>query len=119
MNNNKRACSIEWILIPDPHLEKARVFYREVFNFLITDYNDTFLVFKASNISGGLDSTLVPSQNSLSFSITVDDISKTLKRVEKFAGRIIRDKYSLGQNPGFCAQFADPNGNILELYSAV
>ena len=119
MNNDQMPCAIEWIVIPAPDLQKARIFYQAVFNFLITNYNETFLVFKAANISGGLDSTLVPSQNNLCFSITVDDISKTLKIIEKFAGRVVRAKYSLGKNLGFCAKFADPNGNILELYSAV
>ena len=117
MSGDKRACSIDWLLIPAPDLEKARRFYAGVFNFDITDYSATYSVFKAANISGGLDSSLKPSVNSLSFSITVDDIPLILEKITKFAGSIVKDKYSLGNNLGFCAQFADPNGNILELYS--
>ena len=117
MSDDNRACSIDWLLIPAPDLEKARRFYAGVFNFEITDYSATFSVFKAANISGGLDSNLKPSVNNLSFSITVDDIPLILDKINKFAGAIIKGKYSLGNNLGFCAQFADPNGNILELYS--
>ena len=117
MSGDKVTCSIEWLLIPAPDLEKARRFYSAVFNFGIEDYSESFSVFKAFNISGALDSSLRPSVNSLSFSITVDNIPLILEKVVKFDGKIIREKYSLGDNLGFCAQFADPNGNILELYS--
>jgi predicted enzyme related to lactoylglutathione lyase len=112
------ACRIEWLLIPAPDLEKGKDFYCKVFGFRITDYNTTFAIFKAGNISGGLDSGLSPSSNSLSFSITVEDIPMILNKIVQYQGKIIREKYSLGTNLGFCAQFADPNGNVIELYSA-
>jgi len=112
-----RPAAIEWLLIPAPDLAKARDFYSKVFHFEISDYSSTFSVFKAANISGGFDSGLVPSEMSLSFSLTVDDIDQVLKRIVLQGGRVIKERYSLGPGNGFCARFADSNGNILELYS--
>lgn len=117
MKESADACSIEWLLIPAPDLEKAKNFYHKVFGFAISLYSDSFALFKAANISGGLDSSLSPSVNSLSFSVTVSSIDKYLTEIERFGGRIIKSKYPLGTNLGFCARFSDPNGNILELYS--
>ena len=109
--------NIEWLVIPAPDIEKAKIFYNRVFGFEISEYSESFSVFKAGNISGGLDSDLLPSENSLSFSVTVDDIPAVLEKIEQYCGKIIKPKYSLGPNLGVCARFADPNGNILELYS--
>ncbi|MCP4541610.1 MAG: hypothetical protein GY832_31140 [Chloroflexi bacterium] len=116
MTNHPKACAIEWLVIPAPNLALAKSFYANVFHFEISDFNDTFAVFKADNISGGLDSDLVPSTVGTSFSITVSDISQVLEAIVKNGGRILRPKYSLGPNAGFCAKFEDPNGNAYELY---
>ncbi|MBW6514992.1 MAG: VOC family protein [Candidatus Cloacimonetes bacterium] len=117
MDYKKKLYSIEWLVIPAPDIQKARIFYSNVFNFQLTEYNESFTLFKAGNISGALDSSLKPSINSLSFSITVDDILEVSDKILQYGGVIIKETYSLGGNLGVCAQFADPNGNILELYS--
>ncbi|MCG8353478.1 MAG: VOC family protein [Chloroflexales bacterium] len=116
MTNHHPACSIEWLLIPAPDLERAKAFYATVFHFEITDYSDTFAVFKTGNISGGLDNSLVPSTVGTSLSITVADIPSVLEVITKHGGKVIKPKYALGPNAGFCAKFADPNGNAYELY---
>ncbi len=116
MTNHQQPYSIEWLLIPAPNLVRAKSFYAKVFHFEISDYSDTFAVFKAGNLSGGLDSQLTPSAVSTSFSITVDDIPQTLDAITKHGGNVLRSKYALGPNAGFCAKFEDPNGNAYELY---
>jgi predicted enzyme related to lactoylglutathione lyase len=116
MTDHRKAYSIEWMVIPAPNLELAKSFYANVFRFEVSDYSDTFAVFKAGNISGGLDSQLVPSTVSTSCSITVEDIPKVLEAITKNGGKVLQPKYSLGQNAGFCAKFEDPNGNAYELY---
>jgi len=116
MTDHQKPYPIEWLLIPAPNLELAKSFYANVFHFEISDHSDTFAVFKAGNVSGGLDSQLVPSNASTSFSITVDDIPKVLEAITKNGGKVLRPKYALGPNAGFCARFEDPNGNGYELY---
>ncbi len=116
MSDDQKAYSIEWLLIPAPNLELAKSFYANVFRFEISDYGDTFAVFKAGNVSGGLDSDLVPSTVGTSFSITVEDIPKVLAVIVEHGGKVLRSKYALGSGAGFCARFEDPNGNAYELY---
>jgi predicted enzyme related to lactoylglutathione lyase len=118
MRGNQKACSIEWVVIPAPNLDLAKSFYAKVFRFEVSDYSETFAVFKAGNISGGLDSQLIPSHASTSFSITVKNIPEALKAIAKNGGKILKQKYSLGKKLGYCARFEDPNGNAYELYGA-
>ncbi len=117
MAGEQKSYPIEWLLIPAQDIETAKLFYNKVFHFKISDYSKTFALFKTANISGALDSNLNPSRYSLSFSITVDNIPKILELIVRYGGKILKNKYSLGQNIGFSAEFADPNGNVLELYS--
>ncbi|MCK5585474.1 VOC family protein [Candidatus Bipolaricaulota bacterium] len=117
MTNSIEAARIEWIVIPAPDLQTAETFYREVFGFTITPYSETYLVFKAGNISGALDQELNPSVDGLSFSLTVSDIDGTLRLIREFGGDVVRERYELRPGAGFCAKFKDPNGNVLELYS--
>ena len=110
-------CKIEWITVPAPDLESAEAFYSNVFGFSISRYSKRYWVFKAGNLSGGLDQDLIVNSRGIGFSITVSDLRLILDSVVKHGGRILKDPYPLGPNSGFCAQFADPNGNVLELYS--
>lgn len=110
-------CRIEWITIPSPNLESAKEFFSKVFGFAISEYSERFWVFKAGNLSGGLDRDLTVNSHGIGFSITVSDLRQTLKSVVEHGGRILKEPYSLGPGSGFCAQFADPNGNVLEVYS--
>jgi predicted enzyme related to lactoylglutathione lyase len=50
MTDHRKAYSIEWLVIPAPNLELAKSFYANVFRFEVSDYSDTFAVFKAGNI---------------------------------------------------------------------
>ena len=118
MTESRDTARIEWIVIPAPDLSAAETFYREVFGFSLTPYSETYLVFKAGNLSGCLDQDLVPSSNGLSFSLTVRAIDEALGRIVQFGGDVVRSKYELGPGAGTCAAFKDPNGNVLELYQA-
>ncbi len=110
-------CKIEWLTIPAPDLHAAKTFYENVFNFTISQHSETFYIFKAANLSGGLDQQLTANSQGIGFSITVDDIEKTLTAITQNSGTLTKTPYSLSPGAGYCAQFKDPNGNRLELYS--
>ncbi len=114
---NKTACKIEWITIPAPDLDKAKTFYSAVFGFTLSHFNARFVVFKAGNISGGLDQDLEPGKAGIGFSITVENITDAIAQIIEHQGRVLKEPYALGPGAGFCAQFQDPNGNLLELYA--
>ena len=111
------ACKIEWITLPAPDLDAAMKFYESVFGFAISQYSDSFWVFKAGNLSGGLDKNLCVNGHGIGFSITVNCIEDAIAAILRNGGEVTKTGYSLGSGAGFCAQFKDPNGNRLELYS--
>lgn len=112
-------CKIEWLTIPAPDLDVAKRFYSACFCFTYEDYNDRYVIFKAGNISGGLDQDQIPSNVGIGFSITVPTMTKAVKQVIDNGGKILRQPYEIGPSAGFCTKFSDPNGNVLELYSSI
>jgi predicted enzyme related to lactoylglutathione lyase len=111
-------CKIEWITIPAPDIDSAMSFYGNVFGFTISKFTDRFWIFKAGNISGGLDQDLKVNMQGIGFSVTVSDIDESLRAVVNNGGEILKNPYSLGPGAGYCAQIRDPNGNVLEMYSS-
>lgn len=112
------ACPIEWLTIPAPDLEAAETFYAKVFGFSISAYSPSYKVFKAGNLSGGLDRDLAVAAGGIGFSVTVADMRQTLNLLGRYGGQLLKEPYSLGAGAGSCAMIADPNGNRLELYCA-
>ena len=111
------ACNIEWITLPAPDLDAAKAFYEGVFGFSVSPYSDRFWVFKAGNLSGGLDQDLSVSGHGIGFPITVNCIEETFAAIVRHGGEVTKAGYALGWGGGFCARFKDPNGNRLELYA--
>jgi predicted enzyme related to lactoylglutathione lyase len=109
-------CKIEWITIPAPDLESAKTFYAEAFGFLMSKFNDRFYVFRAGNISGGLDQDSAVTGPGIAFSITVRDLPEALRSVIAHGGTVTKNPYPLGPGAGYCAEIKDPNGNVLDLY---
>jgi predicted enzyme related to lactoylglutathione lyase len=110
-------CRIEWITVPAPDLDTAKIFYNRVFGFELSEYNDHFCVFKAGNIDGGFDKDLTVNSKGIGFSITVPNITQIIQALVENGGHVLKTVYSLGPGSGFSAKFSDPNGNVLELYS--
>ena len=112
-----KPCAIEWITIPAPNLEAAIAFYREVFGFTLEKFNERFWVFRAGNISGGLDLDLTVNGAGIGFSITVPDMNSAVRLIAEHGGTIAKQPYELAPGAGFSAKFTDPSGNLLELYA--
>lgn len=110
-------CCIEWIVIPAPDIETARVFYGEVFGFTFREFSPTFLTFQAGNIRGALNAELSVAEGGVLFSITVGDMEEAVRRITGQGGAILSDRQSLGTDAGSWLRFRDPNGVELELYS--
>ncbi len=108
---------IEWIVIPAQYLQKTKEFYSNAFGWKVTTYTDDFWLFDADTIHGGFDPSLKSYEDGIRFSITVNDINKTLAKIEESGGKTIKEKYQIAPGFGFCAVFKDPNGNVLELWS--
>jgi len=46
------------------------------------------------------------------------DISPKLDEIKKAGGKVVQEKTEIGGGYGFYAQFIDPNGNYMQIYSA-
>ncbi len=117
MSRTQPPCKIEWLEIPAPDLATAREFYASLFGWAIESYSPDYAVFRSGTLQGGLSRGLQPNGQGIGFSITVDDIEAMLARIVATGGNIIREKYHLGGDLGYCARFEDPNGNQIELWS--
>ena len=117
MSESTKGCKIEWIEIPAPDLDAARSFYANVFQWNITQYAEDYLVFHTANLHGGLRRNKRPSIDGISFSITVEDIPAALAAILQYGGKVVTEKYQIGEGLGYCAAFLDPNGNRIEVWS--
>jgi predicted enzyme related to lactoylglutathione lyase len=117
MASERTPCKIEWITIPSPELEKARDFYASVFGWSFQEYDPDFWVFQSGNLHGGMGRNMTPADGGIGFSITVEDIPSTLAEIASAGGTITKEKWAIGEGLGFCAEFRDPNGNKVELWS--
>ena len=110
---------IEWLEIPAPDLEKAKIFYSTVFEWTMEEFTPDFCVFNLDGFHGGLNKNRKPitKPDGIIFSISVDDINATLANIVNHGGKIIEEKYEIGKDIGFAAMFSDPNGNHIELWS--
>jgi uncharacterized protein len=120
MNTKIEACPFCHIVIPASDLEKARVFYSEVFGWQVQKNvpGNYYWFFKSGNVDGAFSAGTQAASGSISLVIRVDDMPATLERVTQWGGVITRARSSMGDaDPGFDAYFRDPNGNEMGVYS--
>jgi len=112
--------------IPVNNIERAMIFYSEVFNFSfktenIDNYEMALFPFIQDNsgISGALAKGDVykPTKDGVIIYFITEDIEKTLKLATSFGGQIL---YPIMNNGiGFVAEFEDTEGNRIALYQAI
>ncbi|WP_313581405.1 VOC family protein [Chishuiella sp.] len=110
--------------IPVVDLERARKFYKKVFNFsfeneIIDGYNMMFFPFSESDkgISGALvkGDVYKPTINGVILYFNTDDIDDTLKNVEEQNGVIMYSKTYNAKYNFYVAEFQDSEGNRIAL----
>jgi len=111
-------CHLE---IPAPDLAKAKAFYTEVFGWETSEppgMEGHYLMFKDhQGIGGGFDPSIEPTDQGANIVLWVEDIEATLKRINDAGGATITEKSAIPGH-GFFANFRDPNGNRLGIYSS-
>ena len=111
-----------YVEIPAPDLEKAGSFYRSVFGWNITPSNLTDLRYwmfstGEGKLTGGFSSELPVGDGGALLYLQVADIDQTLAAIEKAGGTVVFPKEAIGADYGYSAQFKDPNGNRMGLYT--
>ena len=113
--------------VPYEDAERARSFYREVFDWQIQpmpelQYNmvstgptsDQGMPSEPGFIGGGMMQRATPIKSPV-LVMQVDDIDKTIATVKEHGGKAVGKKMPVG-DMGFAAYFKDTEGNILGLW---
>ena len=117
---------VNWFEIPVKDIERAKKFYESVFDLKIEIHpmEEMKMGFFPSmdDNSYGVTGSLVqskgytPSTSGVVIYFSVNDITGILEKVSSNAGKIIKEKMSIGEY-GFVGYFKDPEGNKIGLHS--
>ena len=109
------------IEIPSKDRKKNSKFYRELFGWELTEYDEMdYTLFDPKEGPGGgfpiVDGDLYKTDRVLIY-IQSDDIEADLKKIESLGGKTVLGKTEV---PGFgwFGVFTDPDGNTLALYTS-
>lgn len=107
------------IEIPASDLERASVFYNNVFDWDLKAFGKGYLLHntKAGMTVGVRKVEKVNSGDTTIFHINVSDIEQIVEKVKSFGGRIAREKTVIPVY-GWYALINDTEGNVLGLYQA-
>lgn len=103
-----------------PNLEASMVFYSTVFGWEFLPFEmPMYRLFKAgSGVGGGLWKAETPMPHGgIVVYLHVDDIEASLAAVEANGGKQVVGKTAIQENYGWYAQFTDPAGNKLGLFT--
>ena len=117
MNKHEK---INYIEFPAKNIEKAKVFFKEVFGWTFIDYGPEYTAFTNQGIEGGFyKSDLCVSTDNGSALIVFysKDLEQTLAKIEAAGGSIIKQIFSFPGGRRF--HFGDPNGNEYAVWSDV
>lgn len=112
--------------LPADDLERAQGFYRDAFGWEITPMPEMSYAMVGTAPTdesgmpaepGAINGGMLLRQEGLShpvITIAVDDIGQALARVERLGGKVVRDRFPVG-DMGFAAYFADTENNVVGL----
>lgn len=111
--------------IPTTDINRSAEFYRKAFGWSIDVFDCPDSTEKMGMIhSEGVEGCIFvhdkfqPAKDGTQISFEVDDIDETLEKIEKFGGKTLMPKGKIGcEDKGYCALFADSEGNSVGLYS--
>jgi uncharacterized protein len=111
---------LNYIEFPAKNLEKAKYFFKKVFDWTFSDYGPEYTAFSNAGIDGGFyKSNLKVSTNSGSALVVFysESLAKTQSKIEEFEGQISKPIFSFPGGKRF--HFTDPNGNEFAVWSDV
>lgn len=110
-----KICYLE---IPANKAEDSAAFYANIFGWKVRPRGDGNLAFDDTGCVSGTwvkEGDRTPDERTRTY-IMVDNISDTLRQIEKAGGRVLTPRTDIGQNMGAFAAFSDPVGNEFGLY---
>lgn len=115
--------------IPVDNLERAKKFYKTVFDWQLEDYPEMqYTICRTSAVDeqqmpkepGAINGGMFKRSAHMKvttpvFTMAVASIDTTAKKLEKAGGKVVQAKFPVAEM-GFAAYFKDPEGNVLGLW---
>jgi predicted enzyme related to lactoylglutathione lyase len=112
--------AVSWFQIEGPNARALQGFYKRVFGWKMSKAEgggDSQMVeAEPGGIAGGVSASHTH-QPGLTVYISVGDIDAFVGAIQRAGGRMVRAKSSLPHGMGEIAEFADPAGNVVGLWS--
>ena len=107
------------IIIPSKNYQKSRIFFEEVFGWKVEEQPSTSSLDVLPTSGKGPSAELNSEVEVIIPSILTSDIDAKLELIEKFGGKRLKGKTSIGEEGehGYYALFEDPQGNTMCLCS--
>ena len=107
------------MIIPSKDYEKAKIFYKNVFNWKVQEQPGTSHIDILPQSGKGISAELNADEAVVVPSIYTADIDTKLKLIEEFEGKILQGKTIISNETqlGSFSLFKDSNGNKICLYS--
>jgi len=107
------------MIIPSKDYEKAKIFYKNVFNWKVQEQLGTSHIDILPQSGKGISAELNANEAVVVPSIYTTDIDTKLKLIEEFEGKILQGRTIISNETrlGNFALFVDSNGNKICLYS--
>ena len=115
MNQHEK---INYVEFPARDLEKAKTFFKAVFNWSFTDYGDEYAAFENEGLDGGFfksDNVVSTDSGSALIVFYSNYLEKTQAKVTENGGVISKDIFDFPGGRRF--HFTDPNGNEYAVWS--
>ena len=112
--------------IPATDFKKAKDFYGKIFGWKLKMWGGAYLMATTTELDknqrpsemGGINGGFYKRKSKKqqpSFVVETDSIVKTLEKVKKAGGKVLKAKSPIG-DMGFMAEFVDPDGNEMSLW---
>ena len=104
--------------IPVTDVRRAGEFYHKLFGWKIDYGMEDYATFiPDEGLAGGLDKVEKVTPGGITFYVAVEDIPKTLNRVEELGAKTVKEKTEI-PNVGWFGLFSDLDGNIIGIFTA-
>ena len=113
--NTENDRRIDYIEFPCTDTARVKGFYGVVFGWGFEDYGPGYTAFHDGRLAGGFTTEARPAADGVLVVLYAADLAATEAKVRRAGGRIVREIFSFPGGRRF--HFADPEGNVLAVWS--
>lgn len=106
---------IDYVEFPGTDLERTKQFYAAVFGWTFTDWGPDYVSFEDGRLAGGFRKAETAEPGGPLVILYATDLAGVEDDVKAHGGTIVKETFSFPGGRRF--HFADPNGNVLAVWS--